>query len=443
MRAKQSSGSSLLRGGRILPMILGLLSVGSLSVAGAQAPRVNRERVLARLDALALVGRTPEGGVSRVAFSEADIAGREHILKLMKTAGLAVRIDPAGNLIGRREGSVGGLGPIVLGSHADTVPNGGKYDGALGVVAALECADVLRETGLATRHPLEVVIFADEEGGLIGSRAMAGALDEKDLAAATQSGKSVREGIAAAGGDPARLGAAARRPGEIAAYLEVHIEQGGVLVSRSIPVGVVEGIVGIARWDVTVEGFANHAGTTPMDARRDALLAAARFILAVNRIVTAEPGRQVGTVGRLRVEPGAVNVVPGQAELSLELRDLSLDKVRGLFAGIKSESETIARETGTSFVFVALEETPPALTDRRLRRLIRDSSQELGLAALDLPSGAGHDAQAIARIAPIGMIFIPSVGGISHSPREFSKAEEVVNGVEVLLRTLLKADQIF
>jgi len=422
---------------------VGVLAVGSLSVAREQAPRVNRERVLARLDALALVGRTPEGGVSRVAFSEADLAGREHILNLMKAAGLTVRTDPAGNLIGRREGSVAGLASMVLGSHADTVPNGGRYDGALGVVASLECADVLRETGLRTRHPLEVVVFADEEGGLIGSRAMAGTLDEKDLTTITQSGKPVREGIEAVGGDPARFAAAARRPGEIAAYLEIHIEQGGVLVSRSIPVGVVEGIVGIARWDVTIEGFANHAGTTPMDGRRDALLAAARFILAVNRVVTAEPGRQVGTVGRLTVEPAAVNVIPGKATLSLELRDLSLNKVRGLFAGIRSESEAIAGETGTAFVFAALEETPPALTDRRLRGLIRESSRELGLATLDLPSGAGHDAQAISRIAPIGMIFIPSVGGISHSAREFSAAEDVVNGAQVLLNTLLKVDKAF
>ena len=428
---------------RALLAVLAFAAAGSLSLAASEEPRVNRERVLSRLDALASIGRTPEGGVSRVAFSAEDIAGREHILGLMKAGGLAVRRDPAGNLIGRREGSVAALAPIVLGSHADTVPNGGRFDGALGVVAALECVDVLREVGWRTRHPLEVVIFADEEGGLIGSRAMAGALDEKDLAAATQSGMSVRRGIEALGGDPARLAAAARRQGEIAAYLEIHIEQGGTLDSRSIPVGVVEGIVGIARWDVTVEGFANHAGTTPMAGRRDALLAAARFILAVNRVVTAEPGRQVGTVGRLRVAPGAVNVIPGRVELSLELRDLSLDKVRALFAAIRRESETIARETGIAFAFTALEETPPALTDARLRDLVRESAQELGLSALDLPSGAGHDAQAIARIAPIGMVFVRSVGGISHSPRELSVPEDIVRGVEVLVRTLLKADRVF
>ena len=428
---------------RALLASLAFVAAGAMAVGSIPEPRVNRERVLSRLDALASIGRTPEGGVSRVAFSAEDIAGRAHLVGLMKSAGLAVRLDAAGNLIGRLEGSVAALAPIVLGSHADTVPNGGRFDGALGVVAALECVDVLREAGLRTRHPLEVVIFADEEGGLIGSRAMAGALDEKDLAADTQSGMPVRRGIEALGGDPARLAAAARRQGEIAAYLEIHIEQGGTLDSRSIPVGVVEGIVAIARWDVTVEGFANHAGTTPMAGRRDALLAAARFILAVNRVVTAEPGRQVGTVGRLRVEPGAVNVIPGRVELSLELRDLSLDKVRALFAAIRRESETIAGETGTAFAFAALEETPPALTDARLRDLVRESAQELGLSTLDLPSGAGHDAQAIGRIAPIGMIFVRSAGGISHSPREFSAPEDIVHGVEVLVRTLQKADRVF
>ncbi len=437
MRAKKSLlGWTLLAG-------LGFMAVGALSVEKKPDLSVNRERLLARLEALALIGRTPGGGVSRVAFSEADVAGRGYILKLMKEAGLSVRIDPAGNLIGRREGSAGALAPIVVGSHADSVPDGGKYDGALGVVAALECADVLREKGLAMRRPLEVVVFADEEGGLIGSRAMVGALGESALDLVTQSGKTVREGIAALGGDPDRIATAARRPGETAAYLELHIEQGGILASRSIPVGVVEGIVGIARWDVNVEGLANHAGTTPMADRRDALLAAARFVLAVNRVVSAEPGRQVGTVGRLRVEPGAVNVVPGRAALSLELRDLSLAKVRMIFEKLREESEAIARETGTSFAFAALEETPPALTDPRLRDLIREASRELGLPALDMPSGAGHDAQSIARMAPMGMIFIPSAGGISHSPREFSAAEDVVNGAEVLLRTLLKADRVF
>ena len=405
-----------------------------------ESPRIDAGRIMARLEALGQIGKTAEGGVSRPAFSEPDIQGRAYIITLMKESGLEVRIDTVGNIIGRRAGMDKEAPPVVLASHLDTVPNGGKYDGALGVIAALECVQALEESGTQTRHPLEVVVFVDEEGGLIGSRGMVGELDDKTLDLVSQGGKTVREGIAALGGKPDLIKGAVRFRGNIAAYLEIHIEQGSVLDSGGISIGVVEGIVGIARWDVTIDGSANHAGTTPMGERRDALLAAARLILAVNRTVTAEPGRQVGTVGRIQVEPGAVNVIPGKAVMSLELRDLSMDKVRSLFSRIEAEGRRIETETSTKISFTALEETSPALTDSQLRNLIRESAAELGLSSLDMPSGAGHDAQSIARIAPIGMIFIPSVGGISHSPREFSRPEDIANGVRVLLRTLLKVD---
>jgi N-carbamoyl-L-amino-acid hydrolase len=359
----------------------------------------------------------------------------------MKESGLEVRIDAAGNIIGRRAGKDKEAKSILIGSHLDTVPNGGKYDGALGVIAAIECVQALEKGGIETRLPIEVVVFADEEGGLIGSRGLVGELDDKALDLVSQSGRTIRDGIAALGGNPDRLEEARRAQGDVAAYLELHIEQGGILDSRGIPIGVVEGIVGIARWDVTIEGSANHAGTTPMDKRRDALLAAARLIVAVNRIVTSKPGRQVGTVGRIQADPGAVNVIPGKVVMSLELRDLSRDKVRSLFGRIQTEGHGIERETNTRISYTLFEETPPALTDRKLQNIIRESAAELGLSTLDLPSGAGHDGQSIARIAPIAMIFIPSSGGISHSPREFSRLEEIAHGVRVLLRTLIKIDR--
>lgn len=405
----------------------------------AEDIRVNGERLLRSLEDLAAIGRTPDGGVDRVAFSDADRDGRERVAALMTDAGLDVAMDAAANVIGRREGVQPGLPPLIVGSHTDTVPNGGRFDGALGVLAAIECARRLGETGGGLRHPLEVVVFTDEEGGLIGSRAMVGGLEAEDLAVVSQSGKTVREGIRFLGGNPDRFSEVARRAGGAAAYLELHIEQGGILEDRGVPIGVVEGIVGIVRWDVTFEGFANHAGTTPMDGRRDALLAAARFVNAVNRIVRSEPGRQVGTVGRIRVEPGAVNVIPGRAELSLELRDLSAEKIQALFARIRDEAGEIA-ETGTTVSFTAIETTAPALTDPRLRDWIRASAAELGFESLDMPSGAGHDAQSLAKIAPIGMIFIPSRGGISHSPRESSRPEDLVAGADVLLQALLRAD---
>jgi len=406
--------------------------------------KVRPERLLSVLEELGEIGKTPDGGVDRVAFSEADLKGRAFFMKRMEEAGLAVTIDAAGNIVGRREGSVKGIPPIVIGSHLDSVPNGGRYDGALGAAAGLECAAVLKEAGALLRHPLEIIIFTDEEGGLIGSKALVGELEAKALEIRTQAGISVREGIIAVGGDPSRLGEIARGKGAIAAYLEIHIEQGGVLDGKRIPIGVVEGIVGIARWEVAIDGFANHAGTTPMDRRHDALLAAAHLIAAVNRAVTERPGRQVGTVGRIRVEPGAVNVIPGRAGMSLELRDLDADKIHGIFERIEEEAGKIAVNTGTKIGFTAIEErTLPALTDERIRAVIEEAAEELGLASLRLPSGAGHDAQSIARIAPIGMIFIPSAGGISHSPLEFSSPEDVRDGASVLLETLLRIDRIF
>ena len=377
-----------------------------------------------------------------MAFSEEDIRCREYIQSLMRRVGLDVRIDQAGNIIGRREGRDRSLPPILFGSHLDSVPNGGHYDGVIGVLAGIECARVLDENSLITLHPLEVVIFTDEEGGAFGSRAMIGELTAEALEVTSLSGLTISEGMKVLGGDPGNLAKAVRRKGEVKAYLELHIEQGGSLEAEEVDIGVVEGIVGIRHWDVTVEGSPNHAGTTPMDKRQDALLAAAHFILAVNREVTRQPGRQVGTVGRIRADPGAPNVIPGRVILSLELRDLSQEKIEALFERIKEEAEAIEKKTGTRFSFEPVDDASvPALMDEKLQKLIAEASTELGLSCLFMPSGAGHDAQNMARIAPSGMIFVPSAGGISHSPREFSRLEDIVNGANVLLQTILKLDR--
>jgi N-carbamoyl-L-amino-acid hydrolase len=360
----------------------------------------------------------------------------------MRAAKLDVSIDAAGNLIGRRAGSAAGMLPLLIGSHVDTVPEGGNYDGVVGSMGAIEVAQTLAENNLTLRHPLEVVIFQNEEGGLIGSRAMDGELTEKELDLVSRSGKTIREGIKFIGGDVSKLADVRRRKGDIAAYLELHIEQGGTLDTEKINIGVVEGIVGINWWDVTVEGFANHAGTTAMNNRQDALLAAAKFIEAVNRVVTSVPGRQVGTVGRISALPGAPNVIPGKVVLSLELRDLDAAKINMLFERIKAEAEKIAAESKTRFDFKEINVNIPAPTDLKIRSLIADAAHDLGLTTKSLPSGAGHDAQDMARLGPVGMIFVPSVGGISHSPREFSRPEDIANGANVLLYTLLKLDRL-
>jgi N-carbamoyl-L-amino-acid hydrolase len=225
-----------------------------------------------------------------------------------------------------------------------------------------------------------------------------------------------------------------------AAYLELHIEQGGVLEAERTTIGIVEGIVGIRWWDVTVTGFANHAGTTPMNQRRDAMLAAARFVDMVNRVVTSEPGRQVGTVGRLQPRPGAPNVIPGTVVCSLELRDLEEATILRLFERIRNEAGQIGAATGTTFAFEPLHVNEPAPSDPRMRAVIARAADALMLSHRVMPSGAGHDAQALAQLGPMGMIFIPSVGGISHSPKEFSHAEDIVHGAGVLLGAVLAAD---
>jgi N-carbamoyl-L-amino-acid hydrolase len=394
------------------------------------------------LKELSEFGKNPQGGVSRVAYSEADRLGREYVIGLMRAAKLDVSVDAAGNLIGRRRSSSETkLRPILIGSHIDSVPEGGNYDGDVGSLGAIEAAQTLAEKNVYTDHPLEVVIFQNEEGGLIGSEAMIGVLTDKELDHVSSSGKTIREGINFIGGDVSKLAGVKREKGSIAAYLELHIEQGGTLEAERIDIGVVEGIVGINQWNVTVEGFANHAGTTAMNNRRDALLAAAKFIEAVNRVVTSVPGRQVGTVGKIQAFPGAPNVIPGKVVLTLELRDLEAAKIQMLYQKIRAEADQIAQASKVSFDFTELNTNIPAPTDPRIRALISQSAKELGLTTKEMPSGAGHDAQDMARLAPVGMIFIPSIGGISHSPKEFSRPQDIENGANVLLQTLLKLDK--
>lgn len=418
-----------------------VLTALSVTVAG-QGPdlRISGKRVNGHLLALSRFGKNPEGGVTRVAYSDVDLQGRAYVIQLMRDAGLDVVIDAAGNIVGRRAGADPGKKPIVVGSHIDSVPQGGNYDGDVGSMAAIEVAQSLAEQGVALRHPLEVVIFQNEEGGTVGSMAITAGLSNDDLARTTHSGATVREGIRRIGGDPDRLAQAIRKPGDIAAYLELHIEQGGILDAEDVDIGVVEGIVGIKWWDVTIEGSANHAGTTPMAQRRDALLAAARYVDAVNRVARARPGRQVATVGRIQAFPGAYNVIPGKVATSLEIRDLDASVIDAIRQDVQREVEQIAQDTGTTFTFTLTSDTVPAPTDTRVRRTIDEAAARLGLRRKSMPSGAGHDAQEMARLGPIGMIFVPSVGGISHSPREFTRPEDITNGTNVLLHAILGLD---
>jgi beta-ureidopropionase / N-carbamoyl-L-amino-acid hydrolase len=404
--------------------------------------RVNSVRLNNTLQTLSTYGKNASGGSDRIAFSSHDLAARDFLMKLMRNAGLEVTVDYAGNIIGHRAGTDTSLKPITFGSHIDEVPNGGDYDGPVGSMSAIEVMQTLSENNIFTAHPLEVIIFTNEEGGVVGSRAIVGELNEKALQVITNAGISQYEGIKLLGGNPARISEMARKKGDIAAFIELHIEQGGNLDREKIQIGVVEGIVAIEWWQFTFKGMANHAGTTPMNIRKDALLPASEFVLAVNKIIKSYDGAHVGTVGKIEAFPGAGNVIPGEVKLNLEMRDLSSEKIWKIYNEIEAKAKSLAAEAGVTLNIVHQEvASKPALADEGIRKVIAEQAKALGFSTLSLPSGAGHDAQEMARIAPMGMIFIPSKDGISHAPSEFSSPEDIANGANVLLQTILALDK--
>jgi N-carbamoyl-L-amino-acid hydrolase len=391
-------------------------------------------------------GGTFADGVSRVAYSDADVEGRRYVIDLMRAAGLDPRVDPAGNIFGRRAGSEASLPPILFGSHIDSVPNGGNFDGDLGSLAALGVIEALAAANLRTRHPVEMVVWVNEEGvaftqGFDGSRAVAGDRKPAEMDQ-VWNGTTRADATRKIGGDPSRIMEAIRPRGAHHCYLELHIEQGGNLERQGIPVGVVEGIVAIDRFEVTITGFANHAGTTAMADRQDALLAASHLTVAVRQAVSSEPGRQVGTVGHLEVTPNAVNVIPGIVRLTIELRDLSPEKLTRLAERIRVRATEIARETKTSIEFTSSSHSLPAIAAVEVQRAIEQSAGRLSLGTRRMPSGAGHDAQIMAQLSPMGMVFVPSVGGISHSPRELTHWDDCARGADVLLGAVLEMDRV-
>ena len=422
--------------------LLGLLSFFFCFYCSAQIPEVNEKRLEASILQLATFGADENGVTNRVAFSDADIEGRAYVAELMREAGLEVSIDYAGNIIGKRSGTDPDKKPIAFGSHIDMVPNGGNYDGCVGTMAAIEVVRILEEKDIRTSHPLELIVFSNEEGGVMGSRAIAGALSNAALSVKNITGFTMGEGIMRIGGDTTKLKEVVRSKGSLAAFLELHIEQGAILEEEDLDIGVVEGIVGLNWWDIEIIGFANHAGTTPMNKRQDALLAASYVIQAVNEAANSYEGGQVATVGRIKAEPGAPNVIPGRVVLSLEIRDLSSETIEKVYADIEKKIKLIAENSNTEIQIQPLDTTgKPALMTKQIQSEIAASAESLGLTYKYMPSGAGHDAQDMALIAPAGMIFVPSVGGISHSPKEFTSASDMANGANVLMRTILSLDK--
>lgn len=424
-------------------ILLIALSTSFLALAQSNPElRVNANRLNNSLETLSTYGKNANGGSDRVAFSSHDIAARVYVMELMRNAGLEVSVDFAGNIVGHRAGTDPSLKPIAFGSHIDEVPNGGDYDGPVGSISTIEVMQTLSENNILTAHPLEAIIFTNEEGGVVGSRAIVGELNDKALQVVTNAGITQYEGIKLLGGNPDRVAEMARKKGDLAAFLELHIEQGGNLDREKIQIGVVEGIVAIEWWQFTFKGMANHAGTTPMNMRKDALLPAAEFILAANKIVKSYEGAQVGTVGKIEAFPGAGNVIPGEVKLNLEMRDLSSEKIWKIYGEIEAKAKSLAAEAGVDLSITHQEvASKPALADEGIRKIIGDQAKAMGFSTLSLPSGAGHDAQEMARIAPMGMIFIPSKNGISHAPSEYSSPEDIANGANVLLHTILQLDK--
>ncbi|WP_367123886.1 Zn-dependent hydrolase [Streptomyces phytohabitans] len=401
--------------------------------------RVDADRLLTHLDRLRAVGATGDGGVTRCAFGREDVEGREFVAALMREAGLDVSVDAAANLVGRRPGRLSAAPPLVLGSHLDTVPGGGAYDGAYGVLAAVEVARTLQENGVVLDRPLAVVAFSNEEGttgtpAMFGSRAMAGCTEpgELELPVAGQD-RTLAEALDAAGGDSRRLGSVRREPGSVAAYLELHIEQGPVLTGSGTAIGVVEGISGRLTAEVTVHGQANHAGTTPMTDRQDALLAAAELITRVPLLTGPDGLVRVATVGDCAVSPGAWNVVPGRARLVVDLRDMSEEALVAALGRLRVMADDTAERTGTRIEVAEVQRVSPTPCDPRRQESVRRTADALGLSHVTMPSGAGHDAQWMARVAPTGMIFVPSEGGSSHVPHERTVPADIANGADVLL----------
>jgi len=401
--------------------------------------RISLSRLRQDLEALARFGRTPEGGVTRPAWSPAHEEARAWLLAQMKEAGLATRVDPAGNTFG----SLGDGAPAVLtGSHIDSVPDGGRLDGALGVLAGLACIRTIREAGLALKRPLTVVAWSDEEGryaSLFGSRAFTGKLDARKIPEMRAAdGERLVDAMARAGFNAFEAPKAAVDPRSVAAYIELHIEQGPHLEARGIPIGVVEGIVGIRRNWIVFRGEPDHAGTTPMARRKDAFLAAAEYALKARELVVkGGSGRSVTNFGVVEVKPGVTNIVPARASLLQEMRELDPKVLDRLDRECAALAARVAKRRGLRVNVERISRNEPARLAPEVQRSIEIAAARFKLRTLRMPSGAGHDAQNLARITKAGMIFIPSKGGKSHRPDEASDPRAIERGANVLLHTLL------
>jgi len=400
--------------------------------------KINAGRLWQSLMDLAQIGATEKGGVRRLTLTDVDRRGRDQFVQWCEAAGLAIVVDGIGNICGRRAGADAALPPVAMGSHLDSQPSGGKFDGAYGVMAGLEVVRTLNDAGIQTRAPVEVAAWTNEEGSrfvptLMGSGVYAGIhpleeiLTHKDIEGITV-GKALND-----------IGYAGKaKPHKLGAYFEAHIEQGPILEETKTTIGVVLGALGQRWFDVGITGQDSHAGPTPMETRKDALLAASRLVIEVNRIANTFPDYARGTVGHMIVKPNSRNVVPGEVSMTVDLRNARDSTLSAMAAELKKQIAVIGRETRTAFTLKEVVYFPPSEFAPELVSSVREGAKGFGFSHRDMVSGAAHDAVYMSRIAPTAMIFVPCEGGISHNEVENARPEDIAAGCDVLLQAVLK-----
>jgi len=402
--------------------------------------KVNFDRLKKDIESLSQIGRDPQGGITRPSFSKADLEARDWLKGRIESSGLALGEDGAGNIFGRKEGKGK---TIMAGSHIDTVINGGMFDGSIGVLSALECLRRIQEENIPHSKPLEVASFTDEEGNLsgdfLGSRAFTGLLDQEMLEKGlTQFGVLLAEILEGTNFTIQSIMEAHEQRPDIEAFIEIHIEQGPVLETENKTIGIVDGIAGKHyRW-CSFAGKASHSGTTPLELRQDAFLGLADFALKSTQHVATEHYGSMVTIGRVSVRPGAFSIVPGQVDFSFEFRSQSKKTLEELKKHLFSLAEDVASTRGLEFGSKLVDETEPVSIPARIQDIMKDECENLGYSSMTLPSGAGHDVQILASVAEPGMIFIPCVDGISHSPQEMIQWEDLEKGANLLLQVLIR-----
>lgn len=402
---------------------------------------INLERIKKDIETLATFNATPGNGVTRLSFTREDRLARDYLKEEMEKIGLKIWEDGYSNLFGRREGQNPDLPVIMIGSHFDTVINGGMFDGMAGVVAALEILRVFQEENIENYYPIEIVAMNDEEGvrfgtGISNSRAMTGIINEAELYnVKDKDGISLRDAMLSFGITP-DLENAKREKDSIKAFIELHIEQGPILEDNKKDIGLVEAIVGLDRYKVKFTGKSGHAGTTPMDNRKDALVSASKFILALNRIAKEVAGGTVGTVGELHLSPNAANVIPGSVELSVDIRAIDKEKINSVFEKLTKAITIIKKEDNVDIEMIKELYIAPVNMSKKLITVMEETADKLDYSYMLMNSGAGHDAMIMAGISPTSLIFVPSKGGLSHHPDEWTNYDDLKKGMELILNTV-------